>query len=81
MTWSWTAIEPDEELAGDELPAPEDVPFHERRLALVLLAKQTNAGTTRQIRSASSSAICRSSRAASSTSCSFPAASERLNRA
>ena len=45
MTWSWRTIESDEELAGDEMPAPEDICLDERWLALVLLAKQTNAGT------------------------------------
>ena len=43
MTWSWRTIGPDEELVGE--PAPGDVRFDERWLALVLLAKQTNAGT------------------------------------
>jgi len=45
MTWSSTTIEPDEELAGDEMPTPKDIRLDERWLALVLLAKQTNAGT------------------------------------
>jgi len=45
MTWSWRTIESDEELVGDEMPAPEDIRLEERWLALVLLAKQTNAGT------------------------------------
>ena len=45
MTWSWTTIGPDEELAVDGIPATQDARCDERWLALVLLAKQTNAGT------------------------------------
>ena len=39
MTWSWTTIGPDEELAVDGIPATEDARCDERWLALVLLAK------------------------------------------
>ncbi len=45
MSWSWTPIEPDEELTGEHTPGIDGVRFDERWLALVLLAKQTNAGT------------------------------------
>lgn len=45
MSWSWTPIEPDEELTGKHTPGIDGVRFDERWLALVLLAKQTNAGT------------------------------------
>jgi site-specific recombinase XerD len=45
ISFTWTPIKPDEELAGDRAPAPDELRFDERWPALMLLATQTNAGT------------------------------------
>jgi hypothetical protein len=45
INWTWTPIQPDDELAGECAPTPPELRFDERWLALVLLAMQTNAGT------------------------------------
>lgn len=45
MSFTWRPIEPAKELAGERTRTGYGVIFDERWLALVLLAKQTNAGT------------------------------------
>jgi integrase/recombinase XerD len=35
MSWTWTPIKPDEELASDRAPAPDELRFDERWLAVV----------------------------------------------